>query len=180
MLSFRSNLTPIRIITLILGLMAVLIFGVLTLFTVPRPSDRTAMEVTGMVTSIATPHPDYGDLNLVLAGDRKFYVNRANELNYFAWEQFLFEVHPGDTVHLMVVPSWISRYFDSGSTAQPVAGVWTAGKMYMDPAVSAATWAAQGNFQSLTYLALGICILCLLPEILRIANRVSTAKTNPA
>ena len=87
------------------GLAAVigLVFGLLEIFVVPAPSNRTSAEVTGILISMSRSHPDYGDIGIVLDNGQRYYINRADEVAYLNWERMLAEVKPGDEVKLTVV-----------------------------------------------------------------------------
>lgn len=133
--------------------LAFLGYSVLALGTVPAPSAETAIEVSGHVALITAPHPEYGDLHIFLEDGRQFYVNRASELSYFDWEGFLTEVQPGDEVRLTAVSTLADRWFSLGGALLPVAGVETATKTYMDPAISAKDWTYQADFMRYALLA---------------------------
>ena len=150
-----------------LAMFVALIFGALSLFVVPAPDANTAVEVRGTVVALSAPHPEYGDIGIVLDQGRSYYVNRVDEVEYFAWEQMISDVHVGDTVYLTVVTPIISRLMDAGDRQHlPVAGIRTANKVYMDPAISADKWTAQGTFKSVAGLSLLLLITCLLTELI--------------
>lgn len=154
-----------------------LVFGVLSLFVVPAPSASTAVEVSGTLVSLSRPHPEYGDMGIVLDGGRSYYVNQANEVEYLAWEQMLSEVQPGDQVYLTVVTplAWRLRG-DKGAKRLPVAGIRTANAVYMDPAVSADRWTAQATITNLAGVSLLTLVLCMLPELVRLFKPRPPAK----
>lgn len=82
---------------------AALMFFCFSLMIVPVPNSRTATHLTGTVACISRPHPTNGDMTIVLEDGRKFYVNHADEVEYFAWERLLREVRAGETIHLTAV-----------------------------------------------------------------------------
>ena len=151
----------IRFVALIPLTAALLFYGLLALGTVPAPNGRNAELVTGRVMQISAPHADYGGLSIVLEGGRYFYVNRADEVDHFAWEAFLSEVRPGDEVTLTAVSTVAKRWFGVTRSISPVAGVATADKVYMDSAVASRTWTAQAEFAK-TAAILGAVWLALL------------------
>lgn len=155
-----------------IGLLAALvglIFGILSLFVVPAPGASNSVEVSGTLVSLSRPSPEYGDMGIELDGGRSYYVNRADQVGYFAWEQMLSEVHPGDQVYLLVVTPLAWRLVGDGVPEHlPVAGIRTAHVVYMDPAISADTWTAQAVFSSLAIIALLILVICLLPGFMRL------------
>jgi hypothetical protein len=143
-------------------------FGLLSLFVVPAPNARTAIEVSGTVASVSQPHPDYGDIGIVLEGGQSFYVNRADQVANIDWEQMLSDLHPGDMVYLTVVPPLAWQWMGEKEVRQlPVAGIRTASVVYMDPAISAERWTAQAVFSRLAHVSLVVLVVCLLPELLR-------------
>ncbi|MDJ0752291.1 MAG: hypothetical protein QNJ45_02150 [Ardenticatenaceae bacterium] len=154
---------------------AVFFFGLLALGTVPAPSTRTATVVTGELVRATEPHPDYGDMSIILDGGRIFYVNRANELDYFDWRGFLNDVQPGEQVTLTAVDTLARRLVGFGGEVRPVAGVQTVEKIYMDPAVSADRWVYQGRFMANSIIAVGILLLLLLPDVHRRFNSLENA-----
>jgi hypothetical protein len=121
--------------------------GLLALFIVPAPNADTAVEVSGTLRQISPPHPEYGDLGIVMEGGPSYYVNRANEAPYFDWQRFQEEVRPGDKVTLTVVRPLAWRLWNSRGVPVrgPAAGVRTDSAIYMDPAIPAATWNAQAT-----------------------------------
>lgn len=135
------------IAAILLAALALLGSGLLALFVVPAPDANTAVEVSGRLISISPPHPQYGDLTINFVDGRSYYVNRADEIAYFAWQRLLQEVNPGDLVTLTVVRPLAWRLPGAGDAPAwgPVAGVRTASTVYMDPAI-AATWTAQAAF----------------------------------
>jgi hypothetical protein len=155
-----------------IGFLAVflgLMFGALSLFVVPAPDANTAVEVSGTLVSLSPPHPEYGDFGIVLDRGRSYYVNRADQVEYFAWEQMLSDVHVGDTVYLTVVTPLITRLMgDRDRQHLPVAGIRTASEVYMDPAISADIWTARSTFQSVASLSLFLLVTCLLPELIEL------------
>lgn len=146
---------------------AVFFFGLLALGTVPAPSARTATIVTGKLVRVTAPYPEYGDMSIILDGDRTFYINRANELDYFDWRGFLSDVQPGDEVTLTAVDTLAKRLIGFGGSIKPVAGVYTAEKIYMDPAISADRWVYQARFMANSIIAAGFLLLLLLPDVYR-------------
>lgn len=150
---------PRRGAVLLLSVTFVLL-GALALFVVPAPGPLTAVEVTGRVERLGPPNPEGGDLGIVLEGEGYFYVNRAAEVEAFAWERLLAEVGPGDTLTLTEVPTWASRIGLEVGGGGPLAGVRRGETIYLDPAVAAATWVWQGRFAWGT-LATGLALLLL-------------------
>jgi hypothetical protein len=163
----RYNLT-------ILSSLALLFFGILAVMVVPAPEANIAIEVTGTVVSITPPHPEYGDLAVVLEGGRRYYVNRANEIAYFAWQELLADVKPGDSLTLTVVNplAWRLANRNQSGDNGPLAGIRTAEKVYLDASVAAVMWKSQATFQTYALIALVSLLLCLLPDLMaRIRNR---------
>lgn len=162
---------PDKVLRCTVGFLALSVGSVflgLSLFVVPAPTAEMAVEVSGTLLSVSPPHPEYGDMGIVLDGGRSYYVNRADEVEYFAWEQMLSDLHPGDTVYLTVVTPLIWRWMGTGDSQHlPVAGVRTANTMYMDPSISADTWTAQSRFKAVAGLSLLLLGICLLPELVR-------------
>lgn len=144
-----------RLIALVPATLILLFFGLLALGTVPAPNDRNSETVTGKLVEASMPHPDFGDMSIVLDSGRRFYVNRANEVDHFAWEAFLQEVQPGDEVTLTTVNTLAKRLFGFTSNVSPLAGVETTNKIYMDPAVAARTWLSQAMFATMAIYAAG-------------------------
>jgi hypothetical protein len=152
------------------AVLAVLVFGVLTLFAVPAPNAQTAIEVSGTVISLGRPDPDTGDLPIVLDGNRHYYVNRVEEAAYFPWEQLLAEVRPGDRLILTVATPLAWRLVSGLSVhSGTIAGIRTTTSVYMDPELSAQSWTTQAQASSLTTLALIVLGICLSPTLV---NRV--------
>jgi hypothetical protein len=144
-------------------------FGGLSLFVVPSPNASTAVEVSGALVSLSCPHPEYGDMGIVLDGGQSYYVNRADQIEYFAWERMLSDVRRGDTVYLTVVTPLAWRLMGGGDVQPlPVAGVRTYSTVYMDPAISADTWTAQATFQRVAGLSLLVLVMCVLPALIRV------------
>jgi hypothetical protein len=137
--------------------------GLLALFVVPAPNANTVVAVSGHLKRFTPPHPEYGDLVITLEDGRSYYVNRADEVNYFAWERLLEEVTPGDVITLTVVRPLAWRLLGNSSAPRrgPVAGVQTDSRIYMDPAVSAATWTSQLTAVRNTYLLLALLVVLL-------------------
>jgi hypothetical protein len=164
-----------RILRSAIGLLAALvglIFVLLSLFVVPVPGASNSVEVSGALVSLSHPHPKYGDMGIVLDGGRSYHVNRADQVEYFAWQQMLSEVHPGDRVYLTVVTPLAWRLVGDGSPQHlPVAGIRTASAVYMDPAISADTWTAQAVFSNVAIISLLILVICLLPGFIRLFKR---------
>lgn len=126
-----------------------LMFGLLAIGTVPAPNARNSEKITGKLASASMPHPEFGDMSIVLDSGQRFYVNRANEVDHFAWEAFLAEIQPGDEVTLTTVKTLAKRWGIFGTAVSPLAGVETAEKVYMDPAVAARTWLSQAMFATI-------------------------------
>jgi hypothetical protein len=146
-----------------IGLVAAVtfMFFILSIWIVPAPTPQNSIVITGKVASISPPHPELGDMRIRLEDGRRFYVNRANEQESFAWERLLQEVQPGDTIHLTTVRSWAWRAIEPGYGASPVAGVRTDSVVYMDPEIPARTWTAAKSAQQDAWRALALlCLLC--------------------
>lgn len=135
---------------------ALLFHGLLAIGTVPAPNARNSEEVTGKLLSASLPHPDFGDMSIILDNGRRFYVNRANEVDHFAWEEFLAETQPGDEVTLTTVNTLAKRWVGIGGSVSPLAGIQTPEKVYMDPAVAARTWLSQAMFSTLAFYIGGV------------------------
>lgn len=152
----------------ILAALAALTCGILVLFVVPAPTDRTAVQVSGIVVSLSRPQTKYGDMGIVLDNERSFYVNRADEVDYFAWEQMLSDVQPGDRLYLTAVPPFAWRLMGTeGAKHLPVAGIRTERVVYMDPAISADLWTAQERFCRAGGLSILVLMICMLPDLMR-------------
>lgn len=141
-----------RLIALIPATLILLFFGILTLGAVPAPNTHNSEVVTDKMANASRPSPINGDMMIVLESGHRFYVNRANEDDQFAWETFLEEVQPGDEVTITAVKSLAQRLFDFTSNVSPVAGIETTNKIYMDPAV----WGRKQQSQEL-FATLAIC-----------------------
>jgi hypothetical protein len=153
------------------------IFGVLSLFVVPAPNIRSATEISRNLISISKPHPEYGDIGIVLDNGQSYYINRANEITQLDWEKMLAEVHPGDEIHLTFVTPLIWRMLpDDMKTNSPVAGVRTNDTIYMDPVIPATTWTAQGKFVGIAIFSFVVFVLCLLLDLLRLLRQHTTLK----
>jgi hypothetical protein len=149
-----------------------LVFGLLAIFVVPAPSNRTATEVSGILISMSRPHPDYGDIGIVMDNGQRYYINRADEVAHLNWERLLAEVKPGDQVHLTVVtPIFWHKLAEDTKTSRPVAGLRTADTVYMDPDIAAKTWVAQGHFSVIALLSSSVLLICMMPNIFRVFNR---------
>jgi hypothetical protein len=146
-----------------------LLFGLTSFFMVPAPSPETATLITGTVSSISRPHPEYGDLSIRLRDGRNFYVNRANENELFAWEELLKEVKAGDTIHITAIDTWLTRdeMLGRGRAYSPVAGVRTDSKVYLDPDEMAEEWGAAPNMPLTIALTLLVVAACYAPELRR-------------
>lgn len=169
--------TIMRAIVATLATLTFLLFGLGTLMVVPPPSDTTAVEVSGRLTRLGRPHPELGDLSIHLDGGRSYYVNRANEVEYFDWQRMHREVEVGDKVYLTVVRPLAWR-IGSGSTPPsngPVAGVRTDTTIYMDSSISAATWPGLHSMRNTTIAALLVLVVCASPELRRALQRPPTA-----
>jgi hypothetical protein len=163
----RGN--AIRLIVGGLAAIATLMFGLLALFTVPSPSANTAFGVSGILVSISPPHPEYGDISIVLDGGRYYYINRANEIAGFDWEKMLSEVRPGDRVYLTAVTPLAWRWMgDVQQGSGPVAGIRTDDTVYLDAAIAAGSWTAQKQFSGIAIISLFVLIACVLPEFNRL------------
>lgn len=148
--------------------LALLFFGVLSLMIVPAPNADTAFAVSGTVKLISDPHPAYGDMTITFTDGRRYYVNRANELTYFAWEQLLQDVQVGDTLYLTVVKpkAWQLVTGDEPPMRGPVAGVWTDSTVYLDTGIPAETWRSQATAVRSTIIVFVIFIILLLMPLL--------------
>jgi hypothetical protein len=153
----------------------VVLSGLLALFVVPAPDANTAVEVSGRLQRISPPHPEYGDLTINLTDGRSFYVNRANEVAYFAWERLIEQVNPGDVLRLTVVRplAWRLFGFLNAPGPGPVAGVRTEAAVYMDPAIPAATWTAQA-----TYVRSAVLLLAVLLGLMAVFLRVRVPRNS--
>jgi hypothetical protein len=151
---------------------ATLMFGILAFFVVPAPDNRTATEVTGILASMSRPHPEYGDISIVLDNGERYYINRANEIAYLDWEAMLAEVQPGDEVTLIAVKPLVWRILpDEARSIQPIAGLRTQDKVYMNAEIAATTWDSQGRFNVIAIFSFIAFIVCLLPDLFRLFNR---------
>lgn len=156
------------------AVLAVLCFGLLTLFAVPAPNAQTATEVSGSVVSIGQPDPETGDLPIVLDGNRQYYVNRVEEAPHFAWQHLVAEVRPGDKLFLTVSTPLAWRLVHGLSVhSGTIAGIRTTTTVYMNPELSAESWTTQAQASSLTTLALMILGICLS------LTRVDRVKRHP-
>lgn len=152
----------------LLAALAALVCGILALFVVPAPSARTAVQVSGILVSASRPQAKQGDLGIVLDNGQSYYVNQAGRADYFAWEEMLSDVRPGDRLYLTVVRPLAWRLVDTeGARHSPVAGIRSEGTVYMDPAISADRWTAQARFCRAGGISLLILVLCMLPDLTR-------------
>ncbi len=151
------------------AVLMLVLYATLALMVVPAPNPSTAREVSGRLVRLDQPPPGGGDMLITLEGGRRYYVNRANEVGYFAWERLLNEVHPGDTLYLTVVRPLAWRLLGSQSAPAhgPLAGVRTDTTTYMDAGVSARTWEAQRQYQWRAVFALALVLLCVAPDLAR-------------
>jgi len=126
---------------------AALLFFCFSLMIVPVPNSKTATQITGTVACISRPHPTNGDMTIVLEDGRKFYVNHAEEVEYFAWERLLREVRVGDRIQLTAVQRWGERWTEPGRAGgyTPLAGIRTSSVIYMNDRISANTWRGAGS-----------------------------------
>lgn len=155
-----------------------LMFGVLVFFVVPAPNNQTAMEITGALVSMSQPHPEHGDITIILDNGKRYYINRANEVAHLDWEAMLAEVQPGDEVTLTVVTPLAWRLVsDEAKTIQPIAGLRTADKIYLDSEITATTWNSQEKFSMIAIFSLIALIVCLLPDFFRVFNRYTPIST---
>ena len=156
---------------------AALIFGLLFFFVVPAPSKRTAIEVSGILVSMSRPHPDDGDIGIVLDNGQRYYINRVDEISYLDWEKMLAEVQPGMEIHLTVVKPLAWRLLAKDTTTSlPVAGLRTADTVYMDTGIAAVTWDSQSKYCVIAITSFIVCLICLLPDLFRLLDRRSLAK----
>ena len=168
----RQALILVRAIVAGLAATICLMFLFLCLMAVPAPNPDTATPITGTVARITEPHPDYGDMSIILQDGRRFYVNRANEVEYFAWKRLLDEVRAGDRIHLTAVEPlawrlWSPQDPGRSSAFTPVAGVRTSTVVYMDERISARTWSTVTEAQQMALIAFAIVCLCFVPEMFR-------------
>ncbi len=165
---------------LVISIMLAGLFGALMFMTVPAPNKDNSVTVTGSVTHLSQPHPEYGDLTIILDQGREYYVNRANEVAYFNWQQLLEEVRPGDTLYLTVVRPLAWRLFSRAKapTSGPVAGIRSTTTTYMNPAISAATWTSQKTFANVTMGTLVAVLFFLGLEIRRRYQRRGATNQN--
>ncbi len=162
----------VRFLVVGLAVLVTLMFGLLALFVVPSPNNQTAIEVAGVVKSISQPHPDYGDIGIVLENGNSFYINRANEVANLDWEKMLAEVQPGDKLYLTAVRPLIWRLLDRDMSMNlPVAGVRTDETVYMDTAVASTTWTSQSQYSRMAVISLLILLIFLLPDFLHLFQR---------
>ncbi|HSL43153.1 MAG TPA: hypothetical protein VK897_06955 [Anaerolineales bacterium] len=152
---------------------AAMLFFCFSLVIVPAPNAKTATQVTGTVACINPPHPTLGDMTILLEDGRQFYVNRANEVEYFAWERLLNEVEPGDTIQLTAVQTWGERWIEPGRGGgyTPLAGVRTDNVIYMDERISARTWRGGKPAQQTALQALVLMCLLSIPEMFGVLRR---------
>jgi HAAS len=156
---------------------AALLFFCFSLMIVPVPNSKTAAQITGTVACISRPHPTNGDITIALEDGRKFYVNRADEVEYFAWERLLREVRAGDTIHLTAVQPLGERWIEPGRAGgyTPLAGIRTSSVIYMDERISAHTWHGAGLALQMGLAALLITCLFSVPEISGLLGRRTIA-----
>lgn len=152
---------------------AAFMFFILSVSIVPAPTPRNSTVITGKVARISPPDPELGDMLITLEDGRRFYVNRANEKEYFAWQRLLQEVQPGDTIHLTAVEPWASRALESGYSASPLAGVRTDSVVYMDEAIPARTWTFAKSAQQIAWMALALLCALFTPELFTFFRRKS-------
>ena len=164
----KQNVKVIYLCLVALFALIVLFFAFLAAMIVPAPSSSNAFTVSGQVARITAPHPQHGDLTIILEDGRSYYVNRAHDVPYFAWEQLLDEVKPGDTIHLTVVKPLAWRLL-TGTTPPnngPVAGVWTDEVVYMNANIPAETWTAQTEMVRNFQIALLILALVMVVPVI--------------
>lgn len=162
----------VRFLVVGLAILVTLMFGLLALFVVPAPTSQTAVEVSGILKSMSVPHPDYGDIGIVLENGDSFYINRANEVANLDWQKMLAEVQPGDKLYLTAVRPLIWRLLDRDMSMNlPVAGVRTDETVYMDTAVASTTWTSQNQYSRMAVISLLILLIFLLPDFLRLFRR---------
>jgi hypothetical protein len=152
---------------------AALMFFCFSLMIVPMPNSKTATQITGTVACINRPHPTTGDMTIVLEDGRRFYVNHADEVEYFAWERLLREVTAGNTIHLTAVQPLGERWIEPGRAGgyTPLAGIRTSSAIYMDERISAHTWRGAGSVLQMALVALLITCLFSIPEISGLLGR---------
>jgi hypothetical protein len=157
-------LRNILVAAILIVALTALFSALLALFVVPAPSPETAVEVSGYTQHLSHPHPEYGDLSIILQDGRRYYVNRANEIPYFAWQRLLAEVQRGDIVTLTVVRPLAWRLLDGAGivTPGPVAGVRTNERIYMDPQIPSTTWSAQQMATRWTFFFAGLFVAMLV------------------
>lgn len=154
------------------ALLGLILLG-LSLMIVPAPSARTATQITGTVASISRPHATGGDMTILLQDGRKFYVNRANEIDHFDWERMLREVKPGDTIRLTAVQAFAWRGVEPGRGGgyTPLAGIRTESVLYLDEQIAARTWSSVETTTWMGLAALLVACICILPEALNRLRR---------
>ena len=113
-------------------------------------------------------------MTITLEDCRRFYVNRANEKEYFDWERLLHEVRPGDTIHLTAVQPWASREVEPGQGITPLAGVRTDSVIYMDERIPARTWTAAKSVQQTALFAFAVTCMLLCPDMFGVLRRKIT------
>ena len=152
------------IIILLFAALVVLFFGFLAVMIVPAPNANSAFEVTGQLASISQPVAEGDDLQITLRDGRNFYVNRANEISHFDWQQMQKDVQVGDTIHLTVVKplAWQLTTGTAAPQRGPVAGITTDDTVYLDATIAAQTWTAQMGAVQNTLISFAVFMILLL------------------
>ena len=165
--SYPKGAKIVYFAVLIFVTLTLLFFGFMAMMIVPAPNANSAFEVTGQVAAISEPIAEGDDLQITLLDGRTFYVNRANEISYFDWQQLREEVQAGDTIHLTVVKpiAWQLSTGDAEPQRGPVAGIWTDDTVYMDTTIPAETWTAQAGAMQNTFISFAIFMVLLLGAI---------------
>lgn len=151
-------------------------FFVGSVMIVPAPTPGNSRVITGKVASISPPDPELGDMLFTLEDGRQFYVNRADEVEYFQWERLLQDVQPGDTIHLTAVQTWADALAFAANEpglygATPLAGVRTDTVVYMDDEIPARTWTSAKSVQQTAWRALALLCLLFTPELFTFFRR---------
>ena len=149
---------------LVLVALTALFFGFLALMIVPAPTANSAFVVSGQLASWGQPSAEGADLQIVLQDGRNFYVNRANEISHFNWQQMQKDVQVGDTIHLTVVKplAWQLTTGTAEPQRGPVAGITTDDTVYLDATIAAQTWTAQMGAVQNTLISFTVFMILLL------------------
>jgi hypothetical protein len=141
-----------------------MVSGTLALFLVPAPSANSSFEASGSLKSVSRPLAPHDDMGIVLECGRSYYVNRAIQVEHFAWQDLLKDAKPGDQIHLTVAVPLVWRMLGhKNTTLLPVVGIQTEERLYMDPSVSAERWSAQAAFGRVAAVSFLTLLVCMLP-----------------